>query len=131
MEECPICFESLSDVPLCWYQWEGSQEWALSNYCWICTEAILDNEFDQYIDTIHSNRCKKTLREMIERGPPIWLEHEGFPTPNGERLTKLKHSDGTEVPAIYSKAVIGEKRATLWDQLRKDVETRMKTLPDD
>jgi hypothetical protein len=67
--------------------------------------------------------CKATLRRLLEKGPPIWLEDKhGFPIPeNGDThvITLWFMHSNEERSAKLKGALEGEAREKLWLELKE------------
>lgn len=101
----------------------GNSGWIKSKFCWDTISTMLKHRYNNYIETIYTSKCKKTLCEMIINGPPIWFKDAALPVPDGAHITHFL-VDGIEISAIYEGAINGEERQKLWDSLKIVVDQR-------
>ena len=81
--ECIIC---LSDYTLIKYR-EKDGEWLESPYCETCINHFIETQWDNYVKTVKSETCKKSLKRMIDAGVPLYVkESVGMPVNNSEGI---------------------------------------------
>lgn len=81
MHECITCLDEYESVE---YK-EKDGEWLNSPYCERCINYFIENQWDNYVNTIKTETCKKTIRRMIDSGPPIYVkEPVGMPCENSQ-----------------------------------------------
>jgi len=101
--------------------------WIKSSFCWDTISAMLKQRYNDYIETIYTSKCKKTLGEMIVNGPPIWFKDAALPVPDGAHITHFLVNN-VEMSAMYEGAVTGEERQKLWDSLKVVVDQRINIM---
>jgi hypothetical protein len=115
--ECRCCCDDIDDETRCLYQTNKSDGWYEALYCIECVRYLIATRFDSYIKAVQDSDCAKELGGLISRGPPVWLEDGGLPTPKGESIIWIKSVSGEPETAQYTGAPIGELRRQLWDMI--------------
>lgn len=92
--ECVSCLEDIDDVK---YRDGPNSDWQPSPYCINCLNHMLSTQWDRYVNTIKTETCKKTLRNMIKLGPPTNLR---------DPISLPCNNDNGEVYQIYHNNII-------------------------
>lgn len=119
-EECIICYDDLNEENR--VQYIDKKGGSLKK-CKMCKECVLDyqnKQWESYQKSISEEKCKKALKNIIEKGPPINIRDQNcFPceNENGE-VYKLYYS-GKFHSAKLVGSLTGEKRMNYWKELKK------------
>jgi hypothetical protein len=74
--ECIACLTDFEGVK--YRQRDG--EWLDSPYCEDCINWFITSQWDSYVNTIKTETCKKTVKNLILAGPPLYVrEPIGLP----------------------------------------------------
>ena len=126
MTECISCCDDI-EVSLFYKDTEDS-EWKPCPYCEGCINWFKQNQWNTYVNTIKTETCKKTLKRMIELGPPTRIrEPTGLPSddPSGQ-IWKLKIGDEI-IPANLEGSYEGERM----EEYKKELKLYLEQLNDD
>lgn len=101
--ECIICIEDID--PVVKYKDKPGGEWRNSPYCSDCMEHFVSNQWFTYVSTIETETCEKTLRRMIQKGPPTHIrEPVGLPCEN-DRGEVIEYRVGDQIKSSRLRGV--------------------------
>ncbi len=116
--ECISCLDSISHQVTYRDQPEG--DWKPSPYCEECMEWFVQNQWESYVTTIETETCEKTLKRMIQAGPPTHIrEPVGLPCLDPRRGV-LMYKVGDEVK---SSELVGVYEGEEMDRYLEKLET--------
>ena len=108
MNECLSCYDEIVMELL--YRDVENGNWKSCPYCENCINWYIQNQWDEYVNVIKSETCKKTLQRLLKLGPPTRIrEPSGLPTsdPSGQ-IWDLKSGNRT-ISAKLDGVYVGEK----------------------
>eukprot|EP00048_Salpingoeca_helianthica_P015936 m.229510 g.229510 ORF g.229510 m.229510 type:complete len:150 (+) comp17762_c0_seq1:295-744(+) len=131
-KECTCCFEPVNGDSVCEYKTSGGA-WLLGNYCCVCVQYLVDNQFATYKKSVEASTCKRELTALITAGPPIYVSDKlGLPVGEGEHISALYFgSDKKERSSRLTGALEGEEREKLWEFYRAFSSSKMEQADDD
>lgn len=65
--DCKLCFDDLDDVQV---RYKLDDKWFDLPYCKECILELKANQWSEYVKALKTTDCKKTLKLLIEYGPP-------------------------------------------------------------
>jgi hypothetical protein len=71
LEECKSCLEELTSDKKVFYRSCISDKFIEFDYCIGCLNEMMCVQWDNYIDGLKTADCMRSLRILIEMGPPI------------------------------------------------------------
>eukprot|EP00918_Siedleckia_nematoides_P039289 GHVU01085455.1.p2 GENE.GHVU01085455.1~~GHVU01085455.1.p2 ORF type:complete len:148 (+),score=11.68 GHVU01085455.1:344-787(+) len=103
---CQICFEDFSEANYAKYTTANNDKtWHGSLFCSDCIKRLIETQFGVYCKEIQQTDCMKTLRSLLERGPPINVRDKyGFPEAGDEEVGLLCFSSDK---AVWSQSGCG------------------------
>lgn len=134
-KECIICCDDLDEHTLLQYRKNNSDTWFNTNVCSNCVLYMKDTQFSNYVEKVKMTDCKKELKQLLDKGPPIWtsdpnifdqvnyepdqieLEGQGQQEQQ-EHVVELKYN-GVIMSAKLTGALEGNERLELWNNLKK------------
>eukprot|EP00918_Siedleckia_nematoides_P039286 GHVU01085452.1.p1 GENE.GHVU01085452.1~~GHVU01085452.1.p1 ORF type:complete len:154 (+),score=24.19 GHVU01085452.1:344-805(+) len=125
---CQICFEDFSEANYAKYTTANNDKtWHGSLFCSDCIKRLIETQFGVYCKEIQQTDCMKTLRSLLERGPPINVRDKyGFPEAGDEEVGLLCFSSDKAVhPAKLKDSVTGPERMALWESQKKIMESQL------
>ena len=133
------CFATMEDITeedgnYVEYQTAPSMLWHPSQYERSTVENLLNTQFHDYVEKVRTTDCQATLRRLLEKGPPVYLEDKhALPLPENEtHICQVWFAgDNTERSAKLDGAVDGEERDKLWEELKSFIVVEGKEPGDD
>lgn len=117
--DCSFCFNEITDCVE--YKKNTTNEWFQSSICFECIMYLKRSQYGDYITQIQSTDCKRTLKRLLEMGPPLWVHDvnvfKNVDYENNENVIEFKCNDEI-ISARLEGSVDGEERKRLWDSLR-------------
>lgn len=107
MNECISCLDSIQETN--YYRTSDDSEWIITPYCTECISWMIENQWDDYVETIKKETCKKTLRRMLEKGPPLYVKEPiTMPCDNHDGIYQFK-LDGEIVSGELKDHYVGDQ----------------------
>eukprot|EP01054_Gregarina_sp_Poly1_P010681 Gregarina_sp_Poly_1__10680@NODE_807_length_6221_cov_56_782580_g588_i0_p4_GENE_NODE_807_length_6221_cov_56_782580_g588_i0NODE_807_length_6221_cov_56_782580_g588_i0_p4_ORF_typecomplete_len130_score22_50Destabilase/PF05497_12/0_032zfRING_2/PF13639_6/0_35_NODE_807_length_6221_cov_56_782580_g588_i057966185 len=124
---CKICWEDLDDDLKVQFTTDlevtANTNWKDCLFCHDCVQLLIQTQFDKFMHDAVNVDCERTMRRLMERGPPIWVHDDnGFPDTNNMEVPWLKRMQTQEIFSGKLKgAKEGEARDALWKELKSFV----------
>jgi hypothetical protein len=118
------------------YQTSPSMLWHPCHYERSTVENLLRTQFHDYVEKVRTTDCQATLRRLLEKGPPVYIEDKhAMPLPEDDEDTHICRiwfaGDNTERSAKLDGAVEGDERDKLWEELKSFIVVEGKEPGDD
>lgn len=117
--ECLAYMIDIDETNYCEYQ-TNTGKWLPSLYCDEVIDHLIDSLFEKYKDDCNKCTCKKQMRRMIQKGPPMYLyDDHALPVEDGEYITNVWFSYTNSTKSAKLKGALeGIERQTLWDHFK-------------
>jgi hypothetical protein len=119
-DNCTICFDEIVH-PVEYKKNSKPNEWFKITSCLACIMVLKQTQFSDYINTIQTTDCKRTLARLLSDGPPIWISDKLiFKNVNydlGEHVIEIRCNNEI-ICARLDNSVDGDDRLTLWNSLK-------------
>lgn len=126
--DCLSCFDELTADNAVEFTFENStpqmetrNNWSTAKFCFECIQTLIQTQFKKFMKDCVDVDCERTMRALMERGPPIFISDPyAFPNSDGREIQWLRRYDDPQ-HAFEGKlegAVTGQERQDLWDHLK-------------
>jgi hypothetical protein len=118
---CMSCWEDLNSDIYVEYRSTDNSPWQPSGYCKICTEMLLNSQWNTYVTALANVKCKAEQRRLLEAGPPINLKDKtALPCPDDGEVHSLWYMvDNSIHSAKLTGSLEGEERMKYWEEQKK------------
>jgi hypothetical protein len=117
--DCSICFNEISKGVE--YRKNTSNEWFETSVCLDCVMHLKKTQYNDYINQIQTTDCKRTLKRLLDMGPPVWIYDvnifKDVDYEKNENIIEFKYNDECR-SARLDGSVEGDERIALWESLK-------------
>jgi hypothetical protein len=87
MTECKCCYDEVDPENITYFCDKETGQWN-EYYCLECYISARDRMWNNYIDSLISEKCKKSVAEYINRGLPLFYRDNAYPN-----ITSIKYNE--------------------------------------
>ena len=117
--DCTLCYNEIEHIVM--YKKNTFDKWYETTVCMDCILHLKATQYGDYLNNVQTTDCKRTLKRLLDMGPPIWVSDEHiFKNVNceqNEHVIQFK-CNGEVTPAKLDGSVDGIEREQLWESLK-------------
>ena len=118
-DDCSLCYNEIENPVM--YKKNTFDKWYGTTVCLDCILYLKRTQYNDYLNNVQTTDCKRTLKRLLEIGPPMWVNDEhifkNVDYNQDEHIIEFKCNHEI-TSARLDGSVDGDERTQLWENLK-------------